>query len=149
MRSVGVEDKDTIILHVKYHSRRWLTSAARILTKGQHLGLWCFIFCPSKHNFEQVVEWLLIHYSSVIMSTIAFQITSVTIVCSTVYSGADQRQHQSSASLAFVRGIHREPVNSPLKESVTRKMFPFDDVIMLRRIDAHVASLYFPIYFVL
>ena len=50
---------------------------------------------------------------------------------SSVYSGADQRKHQSSASLAFVRGIHRWPVNSPLKGSVTWKMFPFDDVILL------------------
>ena len=48
----------------------------------------------------------------------------------TVYSDADQRKHQSSASLAFVRGIHRWPVNSPHKGPVTRKMFPFDDVIM-------------------
>ena len=49
---------------------------------------------------------------------------------SSVYSGADQRKHRSSASLAFVRGIHRSPVNSPHKWPVTRKMFPFDDVIM-------------------
>ena len=45
--------------------------------------------------------------------------------------GTDQRKHQSSASLAFVRGIHRRPVNSPHKWPVTRKMFPFDDVIMI------------------
>ena len=64
------------------------------------------------------------------MDTIASQITSLTIVYSTVYSDADQRKHQSSASLAFVRGIHRRPVNSPHKGPVTRKMFPFDDVIM-------------------
>ena len=64
------------------------------------------------------------------MSTIASQITSFTIVYSTVYSGADQSKHQSSASLAFVWGIHRGPVNSPHKWPVTRKMFPFDDVIM-------------------
>ena len=57
-------------------------------------------------------------------------ITSLTIVYSTVYSGADQRKHQSSASLAFVWGIHQWPVNSPHKWPVTRKMFPFDDVIM-------------------
>ena len=44
------------------------------------------------------------HYSDAIMSTIAYQITSLTIVCLTVYSGADQRKHQSSASLAFVTG---------------------------------------------
>ena len=48
----------------------------------------------------------------------------------TVYSDADQSKHQSSALLAFVRGIHRWPVNSPHKRPVTRKMFPFDDVIM-------------------
>ena len=60
----------------------------------------------------------------------ASQITSLTIVYRTAYSGADQRKHQSSASLAFVRGIHRWPVNSPRKGPVTRKMFPFDDVIM-------------------
>ena len=64
------------------------------------------------------------------MGTIASQITSLTVVYSIVYSGADQRKHQSSASLAFVRGIHRWPVNSPHKGPVTRKMFPFDDVIM-------------------
>ena len=64
------------------------------------------------------------------MSTIASEITSLTIVYSTVYPGADQRKHQSSASLAFVRGIHRGPVNSPHKGPVTRKMFPSDDVIM-------------------
>ena len=46
------------------------------------------------------------------------------------YSDADQIKHQSSASLAFVWGIHRSPVNSPHKWPVTRKMFPFDDVIM-------------------
>ena len=70
------------------------------------------------------------HYDDVIMSSIASQITSLTIVYSTIYSGADQSKHQSSASLAFVWGIHRGPVNSPHKWPVTRKMFPFDDVIM-------------------
>ena len=65
------------------------------------------------------------------MTTMASQITSLPIVYSSVYSGADQREHQSSASLAFVRGIHRWPVNSPHKGSVTRKVFPFDDVIMI------------------
>ena len=71
-----------------------------------------------------------IHYTDAIMGMIASQITSLTIVYSTVYSDADQRKHQSSASLAFVRGIHRRPVNSPHKWPVTRKMFPFDDAIM-------------------
>ena len=65
------------------------------------------------------------------MSTMASQIASLTIVYSTVYSGADQRKHHNSASLAFVRGIHRWPVNFPHKGPVTRKMFQFDDVIMI------------------
>ena len=64
------------------------------------------------------------------MGAIAFQITSLTIVYSTLYSGADQRKHQSSAWLAFVWGIHWGPVNSPHKWPVTRNMVPFDDVIM-------------------
>ena len=64
------------------------------------------------------------------MGLMASQITSITIVYSTIYSGADQRKRQSSASLAFVRGIHRWPVNSPHKRPVTQKMFLFDDVIM-------------------
>ena len=44
------------------------------------------------------------HYSGAIMSALAFQITDVSMVCSTVCSGADQRKHLSSASLAFVGG---------------------------------------------
>ena len=63
------------------------------------------------------------------MDAMASQITSQ-IVYSIVYPGADQRKHQSPASLAFVRGFHRWPVNCPHKGQVTRKMFPFDDVIM-------------------
>ena len=57
------------------------------------------------------------------MNAMASQIISLTIVCLTVYSGADQRKHQSSASLAFVWGIHLWPVNSPHKGPVTRKYF--------------------------
>ena len=64
------------------------------------------------------------------MGTMASLITSITSVYSTAHPDADQRKHESSASLAFVRGIHRRPVNSPHKWPVTRKMFPFDDVIM-------------------
>ena len=66
------------------------------------------------------------------MRMMASQITSVSIVHSTVCSGADQRIHQSSVSLAFVSGIHRWPMNSPHKGQITRKMLPFDDVIMLQ-----------------
>ena len=66
------------------------------------------------------------HHNDVIMNAMASQITSVLIVYSTVCSGVDQ----SSASLAFVRGIHRWPVNCPHKGPVTWKIFLFDDVIM-------------------
>ena len=66
------------------------------------------------------------------MTMLASQITSLTVVYSIVYSGVNQRKHQSSATLAFVREIHRGPVNFPHKWPVTRKMFPFDDVIMMR-----------------
>ena len=58
------------------------------------------------------------------------QTTSLTSVYTTVYSGVDQRKHQSPESLAFVRDIHRWSVNSPQKGPVTRKFFPFDNVIM-------------------
>ena len=68
------------------------------------------------------------------MGAIASQITSLTIVYSTIHSAADERKHQSSASLAFVREIHRSPVNSPHKWPVTRKVFPFDDVIIVTQI---------------
>ena len=81
-------------------------------------------------KYSRMNKKIPLHYDGVIMDTIASQITSLTIVYSTVYSGADQRKHQSSASLAFVWGIHRGPVNSPHKWPVRRKMFPFDDVIM-------------------
>ena len=70
------------------------------------------------------------HYNDVIMVSMSSKLTSLTIVYTTVYSETDQRKHQSFASLAFVREIHRCPVNSPHKWPVTRKMFPFDDVIV-------------------
>ena len=75
--------------------------------------------------------WFTLHDSDVIMGAMAFQITSLTIVYSTVYSGADQIKHQSSASLALVCRIHWWPITYPHKWPVPRKMFPFDDVIML------------------
>ena len=78
--------------------------------------------CQKLYPFE-LPEPDISHNNDVIMSTIASQITSITIVYSTVYSGADQRNHQSFASLAFVWGIHRGPVNSPHKGQVTRKCF--------------------------
>ena len=90
------------------------------------LGDW--ICVPGKsHECPSARE---VHYGDVIMATMMSQITSLAVVYSIVYSGADQRKHQSSAALAFVRGIYRGPVNSPHKWPATRKMFPFHDVIM-------------------
>ena len=93
------------------------------------LQLTVFKYLVASHVTEP--GWLLtepfavtkFHCNDFIMSAIASQITNLTIVYSTDYSDADQRKHQSSASLAFV--------NSPDKWPVTRKMVPFDDVIML------------------
>ena len=69
------------------------------------------------------------HYSDVIMSTMASQITSLTIVSSTVYSGAYQRKYLSCASLDFV---WNSPVTGefPAQMASNAEMFPFDDVIM-------------------
>ena len=86
-----------------------------------HSCLWILLDC----------RLLISHCNDVIMSAMASVIASLTIVYSTGYLDADQRKHQSSASLTFVRGIHRWPMSSPHKGPVTRKMFPFDDVIIL------------------
>ena len=91
-------------------------------TKGENYIFTCHHRC--------ICIWRYIfHYNDVTMGAIAFQMTSLTIVYSIVYSDADQRKHHSSVSLAEVRGINRGPVNSPHKWPVTRKMFPFDDVM--------------------
>ena len=70
-----------------------------VLCTSNAVTTWSTLFCR--------------HYNDVIMKTMEYQITSLTIVYKTVYSSAYQRKHQSSASLAFVRGCHRWPVNSP------------------------------------
>ena len=87
--------------------------------------VWTYIFLSWWCHDKEILQ-----YSDVIMGVMASQITSLTIVYWTVYSGAEQRKHQGSASLAFMRGIQRWLVNSPHKWPVTWKMCPFDDVIM-------------------
>ena len=102
-------------------------------------------FSNTKHQFSEpwtnvlprylplILRPLLpLHYGDVMIGTVASQITSLTVIYSTVWSDSDPRKHQSSALLAFVWGIHPWPVNSPHREPVTRKMFPFDDVIIVR-----------------
>ena len=112
--------------------------AMKRLDTLQPFRWWSGILWQSANNIAAVVDLsaadvkpsTAMQHSDVIMGEMASQITSLTIVYSTVYSGADQRKHQSFASLAFVRGIHRCPINSPHKGLVTRKRFSFDDVIM-------------------
>ena len=88
--------------------------------------IWCLA-----HWVNLVLHACLHHCSDVIISAKASRITGNSIVYSTVCSGADERKHQSPASLDFVRGIHRRPVNSPHKGPVTWKMLPFHDVFMI------------------
>ena len=93
----------------------------------------CRLSCTSRtitRHSHAAFEFIQFNSSDVIISTMASQITSLTISNSIVYSCADQRKHQSSASLAFVRRIHQWPVNSPQKGPVTRKKFLFEDFIM-------------------
>ena len=75
------------------------------------------------HILHTTLECLCLNHSDVIVSTMASQIAGDSIACSTVYLCVDQRKHLSSASLAFVMGIHRWPVNFLPKEPATRKCF--------------------------
>ena len=87
------------------------------------IHLYCYQF---KHF---TAELLMEYYCDVIMGTITSQITSSWLFTQSFFQ-AEIKKHQSPASLAFVQGIHRWPVNSPHKGPITRKMLPFDDVIM-------------------
>ena len=88
---------------------------------------------PGQNHF--LTKWHN-HYSDVIMGVMGSRIIVVFVIYSTVCSGVDHWKHQSSASLASVRGIHRWPVNSPHKGPITRKMFPFDHIIMTSQVVA-------------
>ena len=73
-----------------------------------------FIIWISPYRFvvfrKHAAMYQIWHYNEVIMSAMASQITCISIVCSTVCSGEDQRKHHNCASLAFVMGIHRFPI---------------------------------------
>ena len=107
---------------VEWYSSVWFTSSVGLFQKPDFYGSCLY---PLWGVWECWEDTRVKHYSYVIMGAMTSQITSLT----TVYTGADQRKHQSSAPLAFVRGIHQWPVNSPHKGPSTRKMFQFDDVI--------------------
>ena len=118
--------KEMSSLWLCFHVKQYLlskrhNSASSITLETETLG-----FRNEHHSFN--TTW---HYGDVMMRVMASQITSLTIVYSTVYSCVDQRKHQSSASLAFVKGIRRWPVISQRKGPVSRKMFPLDEVIMV------------------
>ena len=130
----------------KFHIREGIHGSLGIpITKGPlYFGCLMMLLQYRYKKFRDMCHLLRYqHYGDVIMSVIASQITSLAIVFSTVYSGADQRKHQSSASLAFVRGIHRGPVNFPHKWPVPRKIISFDDAIMRHPARKKVTSIYY------
>ena len=97
-----MKDKDLLIIHIN-----------AIVVDG-----------ISSHSNDPVIPEYsgFIHYNDVIMSTTASQATTLGTVCPTVYSDADQRKRQSSASLAFAGRIHRWSVTSPHKGPLTRNV---------------------------
>ena len=129
----------------KHHSLPWSNALENVVGKSStffpvpgatnqnyeerliHLPLSFFWQCRVTLNY--II--LRVHYSDVTRSPMASQITGVSILCRTACLGTVQRKPQSSASLTFVRGILRSPVDSSHKQQVTQKMFPFDDVTML------------------
>ena len=101
-----------------------------LLRTSQMVSIACLWAMGGQNMYLYIYIYGRTHYNDGIMSVMASQITSHPVVYSTVYSGADQRKHHI-VSLAFVRGIHWWPVNSPHKGPVTRKMFPFVDSIII------------------
>ena len=87
-----------------------------------------------KLDFFVYTSFRIMHYNAVIMGAMVSQITSLTIVYSTIYSRCWSKKTSKLRVPGFVRRIHRSPVNSPHKGPVTQKMFPFDDVIMYTRL---------------
>ena len=109
------------------------------VTPNDAINVWYIQFMPTNCNLMP-----RLHYSEAIMATMASQITSLTVVYSTVQSGINKinkRKYQSSASQAFVQWIHRSPVNSRHKWPVKRKIFQSDEVIMMfnNRLNWHEA----------
>ena len=110
----------------------WLNnkSAALFCVSSKTRNVWInlgHVLHPYTYKCKRTRHAVAMHKSDVIMSAMASQIISVSIVWSTACSGADQLQN--SASLAFVRGIHRSQVDSPHKEASNAERFPFDDII--------------------
>ena len=121
---------------ISMYTQTWDCGRIWLVRKWVHASTTCFPKYIWSHalmfqSFSLVTNNMTtVHYSDVMISAMVPQTTGVSIVYWTVCSSADQRKHQSSTSLIFVRGIHRWSVNFPHKGPVTRNMFPFDDVIM-------------------
>ena len=137
VNTVAMTSVETMERMVSIHPRKWLGVPRDIASGDLHSStskltiLPTYITCGKVQSGEN--QNVHDHNSDVTMGAMAYRITSLTTVYSSVCSGADQRKYQSSASLAFVRGIHRWPVNFSHKGPVTRKTVPFDDVIMVMR----------------
>ena len=132
---LGTNSSEILIkkfIHFIFHSRRGIWK--RRLRNGGHFAsaLLCWSYweitvcrialCPiSQTTYEKKT-----HYSDVIMSMMASKITSLTIIYATVYSGADEKK----TSTLRVTGLSPVTGQFPAQGPVTRKMFPFDDVIM-------------------
>ena len=127
MRTFGVSFEVSLSELMGRQSSCWWFETPWRLCNATVVNTW-----PCRHHYTGMLSVFALHYCDVIMGAVASQITSLTIVYSTVYADADQRKHQSSASPTFVRGKWG-PVKSLHKWPVTRKMFPFDDVIMCNR----------------
>ena len=124
-----------IILYEPYSSDTNALSKSFLInvhrTRGMYLGLMSiYAHFPDPSN-QPAIKENACHYRDVIMSTMASQITGVSIVCSAVCSGTDKKKTSKLRVTVLCVGNSPRPVNSPLKRPVTRKMFPFDDVIML------------------
>ena len=141
--------KDNHLHAKKFNSSRPSDAYIRVSTRSSLFQImWCplfgaktltepmMTFCqldPTEQTLMTIKRLVCVkeHYNDVIMSAVSSQITGVSIVCPTVCLGADQRKYQSSASLVFVRGFHRWQMDSLHKGTITRKVFPFDEVIMI------------------
>ena len=114
---------------------KWIFAAESCIYKihFQCCPSWCRTHCGTKCVYFSNIFWFPIsghdyrrispHYIDVIMTTMESQITSLMVVYSIVYSGADQRKYQSSAPLAFVRGVHRDRWIPRTKGQLRRKCF--------------------------
>ena len=110
----------------------WMCGRQQLLTVDVRYGWNPGGSADGKPIFIPLYMVLAIHYIDVIMTTMASQITSITVVYSIVFSGADKKKTSKLRVTGLCAGNSPGPVNSPHKEPVTRKIFPFDDVIMYR-----------------